>query len=474
MPRTEWAVLTLLVDLVLRIGVGLVIVLRSQGSSPVRLAWLLTVLLVPFLGGISYLLLGGVRLGSGRIRRHREAWAWLKEQERSDPPVAAVPPGPAARLVEALGGEEPTYGNVLDLFAQSGEAAQALIADIEAATHTCDVLVYIYLDDAVGTAVGRALMDAARRGVTCRLLVDAFGSKRFLGSRLRKEMVAAGVRILPALPVHFLGLAVSRLDHRNHRKIIVIDGTTGWTGSMNIAHEQFELKPKYAPWVDVMVRVRGPAVFDLHTLFIEDWVVESGEPPGQLRLPRPGPIGQGAIVQVLGTSPHRHPLALRELSLFGLPASDEAVTLTTPYFVPDEVTVTALVTSARAGVVTSLIVPKRNDSPLVAAASRSFYDRLLDSGVRIFEYRPGLLHAKTMAIGRHRSIISTANFDRRSYELNFEVTLFVVDTDFNLHLRALHDTYIAASDPVEAEVWRSRSTVRRFAENLVGTMAPLL
>lgn len=474
MPRSDLALLTLLVDLLLRVGVSLLIIMRPQGTPPVRLAWLLTVLLVPIGGGVSYLLLGGVRMGSRRVRRHREVWDWLKAQEAEDPPISAIPPGAPARLVEALGGEEPAAGNKLELFSDSGAAAESLVADIEGAERCCDLLFYIVVDDSVGTAVGRAMIDAAKRGVRCRLLVDAFGSKRFLKSRLKKDMEAAGVRVLPALPVRILGLAVSRLDHRNHRKIAVIDGRIAWTGSMNLAHEQFVLKPKYAPWVDVMVRVRGPVVFDLHTLFIEDWCVESGEPPEHLRQARPAPIDGGAIVQVLGTSPHRNPLALREVSLFGVPSAAEHMTLTTPYFVPDEVTVTTLITSARAGVPTTLVVPKRNDSPLVAAASRSFYDRLLEAGVHIREFRPGLLHAKTITIGDRRSIISTANLDRRSYELNFEVTLFIADEAFTTELRRIQADYIEQSDPVLLESWRKRHAVRRFAENLVGTMAPLL
>lgn len=474
MDRSTLAVITLLIDLLIRLVVGAVIVLRAEGTPSVRLAWLMVVLLIPFVGGPAYLLLGGVRLGPERVRRHREAYAWLRAQEESDPPVSAVPPGQAASLVEALGGEEPSAGNRLRLFSKSGEAAAALIADIETAHRAIDLLFYIYLDDDVGHAAGRALMDAARRGVTCRLLVDAFGSKRFLKSKLRAEMAAAGVRILPALPVHILGIAVSRLDHRNHRKIGVIDGVIGWTGSMNLANEAFELKPKFAPWVDVFVRVEGPAVFDLHTLFIEDWVVESREDPAALRRPRPAPLEGGAIVQILGTSPQRHPQALRELSLFGFPGSGEHVTMTTPYFVPDEVTITALVTSARAGVPTTLIVPKRNDSPLVAAASRSFYERLMAAGVQIYEFRPGLLHAKTVTIGPHRSVISTANLDRRSYELNFEVTMFIVDEAFNAELRAVQQRYVEQSDRVEREVWESRGAGRRFAENLIGVMAPLL
>jgi cardiolipin synthase len=474
MDRSTLAILVYLVDFSVRVCVGVVIILRSAGTPSVRLAWLAVVLLVPFVGGPAYLLLGGVRLGKDRMRRHREAYEWLRKQELTDPPVSAVAPGPAATLIEALGGDEPTTGNVLRLFSDSAEAAAALIRDIEAAEQRIDLLVYIYLDDDVGRAVGRALMAASRRSVKCRVLADAFGSKRFLRSGLRREMEAAGVLVLAALPVHFFGMAVARLDHRNHRKVIVIDGHIGWTGSMNVASAAFELKPKYAPWVDVFVRVEGPAVFDLHTLFIEDWVVESGEDPGTLRMPRPAPLEGRAVVQVLGTAPHRYPLALRELSIFGLPGEVDEITMTTPYFVPDEVTITALVSSARAGVPTRLIVPTRNDSPLVAAASRSFYDRLLQASVQIYEYRPGLLHAKTIALGLDRSVISTANLDRRSYELNFEVTIFVVDRAFNEELRRVQKGYIEESDRIVVEAWRSRGAMRRFAENLVGVLAPLL
>lgn len=474
MDRSTFAVVVFLVDLVVRLGLSGVIIMRSQGSPAVRLAWLTIILIVPFVGGPLYLLLGGIRLGKDRLRRHQEAWKWLRDQEWEDPPVSAILPGRAGALVEALGGDEPTTGNLLRLYSETEEATRVLIGDIDHAKQRVDLLVYIYLDDDTGRAVAQALIRAAGRGVACRVLADAFGSTRFLHSELRSSMERAGVRVLPALPVRMFGVAVARLDHRNHRKIFVIDGRIGWTGSMNIASASFELKPKYAPWVDVAVRVEGPAVFDLHTLFIEDWVVESREDPATLRMARPRPLESDAIVQILGTAPHRHPLALRELSIFGLPGGEDQITMTTPYFVPDDVTVTALISAARAGVPTTLIVPKRNDSPLVAAASRSFYERLLQAGVRLFEYRAGLLHAKTITLGDTRSVISTANLDRRSYELNFEVTMFVVDRSFSDKLRNLQAQYMAQSDEVVLNAWRKRGTARRFTENLVGVMAPLL
>jgi cardiolipin synthase len=474
MDRSTLALIVYLTDFVIRLVVAVIIILRLEGTPSVRLAWLTVVLIIPFVSGPAYLLLGGIRLSKARTRRHREAWEWLREQEKSDPPVSAVTAGPAATLVEALGGDEPTSGNALRLFADTPEAVAAQIRDIEAAEHSIDLLTYIFLDDDVGHAIGHALIAATRRSVVCRVLVDAFGSSRFLHSRLCKEMRASGVRVLPALPVRLFGIVLARLDHRNHRKIIVIDGRIGWTGSMNVASAAFTPKPKYAPWVDVSVRVEGPAVFDLHTLFIEDWVVESRDDPATLRRARPAPLDSPAVVQILGTAPHRYPLALRELSIFGLPGNEHQITLTTPYFVPDEVTITALVSSARAGVPTTLIVPQRNDSPLVAAASRSFYGRLLQAGVRIFEFRPGLLHAKTITLGLAQSVISTANLDRRSYELNFEVTMFVVDAEFNAHLRAVQSMYMAQSRQIVPDQWNARGAARRFAENLVGVMAPLL
>jgi cardiolipin synthase len=176
----------------------------------------------------------------------------------------------------------------------------------------------------------------------------------------------------------------------------------------------------------------------------------------------------------MGTGPDAYNEALRQITQTSLHAAREELIITTPYFVPDEATATALYTTARRGVDTSLVVPARNDSPLVAAASRSFYEPLLDAGVRVHEYQHGLLHAKTITLDRRLALVTTANFDRRSFELNFEVSLVVYDSDFASELRLLQKAYIDGSRAVSETAWRRRGWPRRLWQNTVGMLGPIL
>ncbi|MHC5007872.1 MAG: cardiolipin synthase, partial [Planctomycetota bacterium] len=331
-----------------------------------------------------------------------------------------------------------------------------------------------YLDDHSGQRVAEALMDAAGRGVTCRLLVDGVGSVGFLRSHLRKRMQTRGVAVVEALPTSLLRLPFARIDLRNHRKLVVIDGMIGYCGSQNIADAEFAIKPKYAPWVDAMVRLRGPAVRDLQVLFIQDWYLDTNESLEELLAISAAPSPDGAVVQIMGTGPDAYNEALRQITQTSLHAAREELIITTPYFVPDEATATALYTTARRGVDTTLVVPARNDSPLVAAASRSFYERLLEAGVQVHEYQQGLLHAKTMTLDRRLALVTTANFDRRSFELNFEVSLVVYDSDFASELRLLQKAYIDGSRTVSETQWKRRGWPRRLWQNTAGMLGPIL
>jgi cardiolipin synthase len=176
----------------------------------------------------------------------------------------------------------------------------------------------------------------------------------------------------------------------------------------------------------------------------------------------------------MGTGPDAYNEALRQITQTSLHAAREELIITTPYFVPDEATATALYTTARRGVDTMLVVPARNDSPLVAAASRSFYEPLLDAGVQIHEYQHGLLHAKTITLDRRLALVTTANFDRRSFELNFEVSLVVYDSDFASELRLLQKSYIDGSQTVSETKWRRRGWPKRLWQNTAGMLGPLL
>ena len=299
-------------------------------------------------------------------------------------------------------------------------------------------------------------------------------SFRFLRSPLAGRLREAGVHIEAALPANLLRAAFARVDVRNHRKLAVIDGEIAWTGSQNIAGADFAPKPRYAPWVDAMLRIRGPAVRDLQQVFLADWYLDSEEALDSLLAHEPPHVADGIPVQIVPNGPDLDPEPFQQLvhAAFNLARSE--IIVTTPYFLPSDSHLASICGAARRGVETHLVVPARNDSLLVAAASRSLYEPMLAAGVRIHEYRSGLLHAKTMTIDRHLAFVGSANFDRRSFELNFEINVVIYDSDFASRLRFLQRGYMHDSTPVDADGWRARSAGRRLVESVAGLFAPLL
>lgn len=455
---------------------ALVLVRRPQRQSS-ALAWLLVVLLLPGVGIGAFLLFGDVRTGRRRRRRHREIVTRVRALMRKHPAPRAAElddvDRPIANLSYLVGENEPQAGNRLELHDDTERLTAALVADLDAARAHVHLLTYIFLADETGHAVAAALLRAAARGVACRLLVDAAGSRPFLRSKLRRELDQGGVRVVAALPRR-LRLGHTRIDLRNHRKILVIDGGVGFTGSHNIASASFAHKPKFAPWVDATVRIEGPAVRDLQELFVQDWYMETGETLEECLAVTPAPFPGGIPVQVIGTGPDSRHEAVVRLIQASFHLAREELILTTPYFVPDEGTFDALLTAAERGVRTVLVVPRRNDSRLVAAASRGLYEPLLESGVEIHEYTRGLLHAKTITVDRRLAIVSTANLDRRSFELNYEASLVVYDADFASRLRALQRSYLAASTRIDAAEWAERRWPTKILHNAAGILAPIL
>ena len=474
-----WPVTVLVVEMLIRVGFICLVLMRRRPAS-VTLAWVVVILAIPLLGVVLYLLVGEVRLGRRRIRKHRDIVATIESStpfvcasqlthNRIDPRFSHI-----AVLAESAGGNEPLAGNAMRLIGDTNVFIQALVEDIDNAQFHCHLLFYIYLTDHSGTRVAGALMRAAKRGVMCRLLVDSVGSSAFVNSDLHRELREAGVRVVEALAVNPFRMLLARVDLRNHRKLAVIDGVIGYTGSQNIADAEFAPKPRFAPWVDATIRIEGPLVWDLQVLFIEDWFLDTNESLVDLLHIHPVPQSDNIIGQVIGTGPSSFTEALRQLSQSMFHSARQELIVTTPYFVPDDATLTALCATARRGVETMLVVPARNDSPLVAAASRSHYEELLACGVRIYEFEQGLLHAKTVTVDRDLALVSTANLDRRSFELNFEVSVVVYDDDFASQLRFMQRGYIAESRLIEPAQWKRRLLPAKLWHNAAGTLSPLL
>jgi len=453
--------------------------LRPHREPASRLAWIIAVLALPIVGVLFYLLLGEARISSGRRKRGREINARLPRPagnfECTAEQVGGAHWAPFA-LVKTVNRLEPTCDNSARLAADSDTAIDEMIADVDSARETVHGCFYIWLADNNGVKLKEAFIRAARRGVRVRLLADALGSRRLIRSDHWRQMEKSGCEVRVALPVgNPLWTAIrGRVDLRNHRKLMIVDDRIVWCGSQNAADPEFRIKPRYAPWVDIMSRWEGAVALQCQYLFVSDWIAERGDDISAL-LSRAPVAGSGSIMaQVLGTGPTAEfdamPACFSEL----IHSAREELVVTTPYFIPDEQLLFALTSAARRRVRTLILFPKRNDSRIVAAASRSYYKDLIDAGAEIYEFRPGLLHAKTMVVDRRVGLIGSANLDRRSFELNFENNILFEDREFACELRARQDEYLAQCDRVTREDVERYGLGLRLWQNLLATLSPML
>jgi cardiolipin synthase len=314
-------------------------------------------------------------------------------------------------------------------------------------------------------------------------MVDALGSRAMLRSAPWAAMAAAGVRTGSAFATNLapLRVLIGRIDIRNHRKLFVIDGRIAYVGSQNCADPGFAIKARFAPWVDILLRVEGPVAWQTQHLFVADWTAHTGEDIADvLAAAAPGtdPGDGGFAALVFGTgplkTPNAMPNAVPDVVALALASAAREVVLTTPYFVPTAALIEAMRATALRGVAVSLILPARNDSRFVGLASRAAYAGLLRAGVRIFEYRPGLLHAKTLVVDDTLAMIGSANLDRRSFELNFENGLLIADRTVTGAIAARQAAYLADSTAVSPETVRGWGVVRRLIHNLAATISPVL
>jgi cardiolipin synthase A/B len=473
----------LIAGVVLEVAVLVRVMLRPHREPASRIAWVAVILSLPFVGVIAYILFGEVNIGRRRVAK-------LRAIESGMPPPNPVATSELANLRaelassyehlfsvgQSISGFEPVGGNSGRLLTDSNATVAALTADIDAAKSHVHVLFYIWLEDQNGCRIAEALQQAAARGVHCRAMVDGLGSRAMLKSARWRAMQSAGVKLGVALAIKhpLLRSPFRRFDLRNHRKIVVIDNTITYCGSQNCADPEFRVKAKFAPWVDVMVRFEGPIARQNQRLFAADWMSATDENLDDLlQAPWYAPH-PGLTAQVIGTGPTVRHSAMPEMFESLVYAARRELTITTPYYVPDESLQNALCSAAYRGVKTTIIFPARNDSWIVAGASRSYYAELLAAGVAIHEYTGGLLHAKTLTLDGEIALIGSANMDRRSFDLNYENNILLHDATLTAALRERQLEYLAQSRPVtraEVEAW---SLPRKFWNNTLALLGPVL
>ncbi|MGR3660288.1 MAG: cardiolipin synthase [Paracoccaceae bacterium] len=466
----------ILILFILQMATLLRVMLRPQREPAARIAWLAVVASVPLFGVLVYLFFGEVNVGEKHISRMQRVLDKLPKLKATK--KASVPPEFAHlfKLGKSINGFEPVGGNSAELMEDSEAMIDALVADIDAAQDHVHLLFYIWLPDISGCRVIEALKRAAARGVTCRAMADNMGSRDIIKSPHWKAMQDAGVHMEILLPIGniLLRALIGRIDLRNHRKIVVIDHDITYCGSQNCADAAFLPKPKFAPWVDAVMRFEGPVARQNQYLFISDWMAACDEDISDLlRLPAPAVEG-GFVAQVFGTGPTDRPLAMSQMFVAQIAAAREELIITTPYFVPNEPIQSALQSAAYRGVRVILIMPERNDSWVVQGASRSYYQALLESGIVIYKYTGGLLHTKSLTVDGEFMMIGSANMDRRSFDLNYENNMLIYDPKSVAKMVERQQEYISHSVDCSLESVQSWSIFTRLWVNTLAVIGPIL
>jgi cardiolipin synthase len=455
------------------------VLIRPRLDPSVRLAWIMVIEAVPLLGILAYLLFGEIRLNQAEVLRMADVRDRLTGMRSEAPALLAQPEaddGPIVATNTAVGGMPLRLGNRLTLLEESDAAIDRLVEAIDGAKDHVHILFYIWLPDISGTKVAEAIARAARRGVACRVIVDALGSRGLVRSPEWGVMQSAGAECVTAFPLGlpFISILFRRLDLRNHRKIVVVDNRLAFTGSRNCSDTAFAVKPRFAPWVDILLSVEGPVVRQLQSVFLGDWMSYTGQDLGHMLCLVEAVALPGISAQVVSTGPDRRAGSISDCLASMLHAARERVIITTPYYVPDAALDAAIRAAARRGVEVTMILPAKNDSLVVGAVSQGFYYGLLSAGVRLHLFQHGLLHSKIVSVDGRMAMLGSANLDRRSFELNYEVNMAVFDDDFVAAIDARQNSYLERAHETTLEEVRNWSMWRRLRNNLMALASPLL
>lgn len=480
----HWTWIAIIGYLFLLLVVCLRIIFETHSSTK-TLAYLLFCIFIPVIGIVFYLTFGinywKTKLYSKKAEADERLLLQLKmnvpQYEKSIVTAADDSVLQHAELATMLIKDinSPlTHNNKVKLLLNGEEKFPELIACLDSAKHHIHLEYYIYEQDEIGSTVIELLIKKAKAGVSVRFIYDDFGSPG-IKRKIEKRMQDAGIEIYPFSKVHFFLLA-NRINYRNHRKIVIIDGQTAFTGGINVSDKYINNKKGKLFWRDTHLRIDGPGVYYLQYLFLSDWNFCSGLnlQPSDLHFAKPLIQKEDTYVQVVGSGPDsEQPFVLFSI-LQAIYLAKEEILITTPYFIPGDNIMDALRIAASSGLSVKLLVPGKSDSRLVNAASKANYHDLLKSGVEIYLYEKGFEHAKTMVTDGKLSVIGTANMDFRSFQLNFEVNTIVYDLPFAENLRSIFFDDVKDAKKLNEELWNNRAFYFKLSERIARLFSPAL
>ncbi len=484
----NWILLAEIIYVIIVILVCIRVVYDTQNTTK-TLAYLLAVTFLPFVGIIIYFSVGinyrKRKMYSKKIFNNAELKKAIQKQilETSQTVINTRPE--SVKNFKKLAGlilnqvlSPISEGNDVTLLLNGENKFPSVLEALNNAKDHIHIEYYIFDAGEIGRKIIDSLIEKAQEGVAVRFIYDDFGSRE-----IRKKQVprlrAAGVAAFPFYKIKLIALA-NRLNYRNHRKIIVVDGVLGFVGGINVSDKYINDAQKKSDlfWRDTHLKIEGPAVKSLQYVFIGDWNYCSGEKlePTKIFFPDDNEFHFEAdkIVQIAASGPDSDTPLIQQTLLQAINLAKEEILITTPYFMPGDSILESLVIAAASGTKVKILVPGASDSKFVNYAARSFYGRLLNAGAKIYRYQKGFVHAKTMVVDKQLTMVGTANMDIRSFDLNFEVNAIVYDAAIAQELRQAFYEDLKDATVIDVETWNARSKFTQILEKLAGLFSPLM
>lgn len=472
-----WAGFVFTLDLIIRIGAIFIVPRNRRPTS--GMAWLLAIFFMPFIGTILFLIIGSRRLPKSRRRKQEEVDRLIAEvsaQAETAVDVSLTSHNSAlfnvVSLSKNLGALSLVGHNSAKLYRVYEESIAEMAAAVREANDYVHVQFYIFSFDKTTKDFFAAMQEAVARGVKVRVLLDYVASVRTVGNKKTiREFDRIGVQWSYMLPVRPLRGEYQRPDLRNHRKLLVIDGRVGFMGSQNMIDDSYNKKSNIRRglhWRDLMTKLEGPVVYGLNAVFLSDWFAETNELITGWVHEAPARPSDGKLeCQIVPSGPGF--VGENNLQMFVslLYSAHHRISITSPYFVPDESILYALVAATARGVDVELFVSEIGDQAMVFRAQRSYYEEILRAGVRIFMYRPPyILHSKHFSIDDDIAVIGSSNMDQRSFSLNMEVSMMVHGESFVRDLDDVTDYYREHSRELTLEEWMQQPMRSTLLDNL--------
>lgn len=454
---------------------GLVLVVIAENRNPLKtIPWVIVLIFAPVIGLIFYFFFGQDNRKQRIISRRTYKRIMKCPKEGILPQdVCCVPDEykPLAALLNNTNQSSPLFGSRITIYTEGQEKFDALLQEIAKATHHIHLQYYIFCNDEVGKKVKEVLVAKAKAGVQVRVLYDDVGCWNIDPSFFR-EMKEAGIEVHAFLRVAF-PVFTSKVNYRNHRKVVVIDGKVGFVGGMNIA-DRYIKGNKYGKWRDSHFKIEGKGVHGLQSAFLIDWYVVSKILLTSRRYYPPVEIFTDNIMQIATSGPVGPWRTILQATIFALANAKKYIYIQTPYFLPTEGLNTVLQVAALGGIDVRLMLPKKADSKMVNMATRSFIDEIVKAGVKVYFYTGGFLHAKLIVIDDALAAIGSANMDFRSLEHNFEINAFMYDTAFAVQMKKIFQHDMLECEKLIPSRWMKRSIKERLVESFMRLFSPLL